>query len=107
MGIALLCTFHVLPKEGKLQTGLQDFLICIEVSASFIQPEELPTAKALATCTHELCLLLTIDSILSSRVLSYIPNTCYKDNQSLCISFSVPGLTGMLYMVGCSELARI
>ena len=32
VGIALLHTIGVLPKEGKLQTGLQDFLICIEVS---------------------------------------------------------------------------
>lgn len=34
VGIALLCTLGVLPKVGKLQTGLQDFLICIEVSLS-------------------------------------------------------------------------
>lgn len=32
VGIALLCAIGVLPKEEKLQTGLQDFLICIEVS---------------------------------------------------------------------------
>lgn len=32
VGIALLCAFRVLPKEGKLQSALQDFLICIEVS---------------------------------------------------------------------------
>lgn len=31
VGIALLCTFGVLPKEVKLQSGLQNFLICIEV----------------------------------------------------------------------------
>jgi len=31
VGIAVLCTFGVLPNEGKFQTGLQDFLICIEV----------------------------------------------------------------------------
>lgn len=31
VGIVLLCTFRVLPKEGKFQTGLQDFMICIEV----------------------------------------------------------------------------
>lgn len=30
LGIALLCYFGFLPKEGNLQTGLQDFLICIE-----------------------------------------------------------------------------
>lgn len=35
VGIALLCTLGILPKEGKIQTGLQDFLICIEVSLSF------------------------------------------------------------------------
>lgn len=32
VGIALLCAFGILPKEGKVQTGLQDVLICIEVS---------------------------------------------------------------------------
>ena len=32
VGIALLRAFGVIPKEGRLQTGLQDFLICIEVS---------------------------------------------------------------------------
>lgn len=31
VGIALLCSFGVLPNQEKLQTGLQDFLICIEV----------------------------------------------------------------------------
>lgn len=34
VGIALLCTFRVLPNEEKLQTALQDFLICIEVVPS-------------------------------------------------------------------------
>nr|XP_025688766.1 protein LAZ1 homolog 2 isoform X3 [Arachis hypogaea] len=36
VGIALLCTFGVLPKEGKLQTALQDFLICIEMAIAAI-----------------------------------------------------------------------
>lgn len=36
VGIALLRALGVLPKEGKLQTGLQDFLICIEVSYLFV-----------------------------------------------------------------------
>ena len=35
MGIALLCSLGILPKQGKFQTGLQDFLICIEVSHLF------------------------------------------------------------------------
>lgn len=35
VGIALLCTIGILPKEEKFQTGLQDFLICIEVSFFF------------------------------------------------------------------------
>lgn len=34
VGIALLCAYGVLPKHGKMQTALQDFLICIEVSCS-------------------------------------------------------------------------
>lgn len=37
LGIALLCEFGVIPKEGKLQTALQDFLICIEVRRFFEQ----------------------------------------------------------------------
>lgn len=32
VGIALLSAFGVLPKEVKVQAGLQNFLICIEVS---------------------------------------------------------------------------
>ncbi|KAH6798582.1 organic solute transporter ostalpha protein [Perilla frutescens var. frutescens] len=32
VGIVLLCTFGALPKEGKFQTGLQDFMICIEMA---------------------------------------------------------------------------
>nr|AAZ52688.1 hypothetical protein At1g23070 [Arabidopsis thaliana] len=31
-GIALLCYYGILPKEGRFQNGLQDFLICIEVT---------------------------------------------------------------------------
>lgn len=33
-GIALLCYYGILPKEGRFQNGLQDFLICIEVTKS-------------------------------------------------------------------------
>ncbi|KAM3741577.1 hypothetical protein ACB098_07G006500 [Castanea mollissima] len=36
VGIALLRTIGVLPKEGKLQTGLQDFLICIEMAIAAV-----------------------------------------------------------------------
>ncbi|KAK2449821.1 hypothetical protein P8452_13540 [Trifolium repens] len=36
LGIALLCTFRVLPNDGKLQTGLQDFLICIEMAIAAV-----------------------------------------------------------------------
>ncbi|XP_019415604.1 PREDICTED: protein LAZ1 homolog 2 isoform X3 [Lupinus angustifolius] len=36
VGIALLYTIGVLPKEGKLQTGLQDFLICIEMAIAAV-----------------------------------------------------------------------
>lgn len=31
VGIALLRELEVLPNEGKLEIGLQDFLICVEV----------------------------------------------------------------------------
>ncbi|KAI4380809.1 hypothetical protein MLD38_006957 [Melastoma candidum] len=36
VGIALLCFLSVLPKEGKLQTALQDFLICIEMAIAAV-----------------------------------------------------------------------
>ncbi|CAN4084636.1 unnamed protein product [Withania somnifera] len=36
VGIALLCSLRVLPKEEKFQTGLQDFLICIEMAIAVI-----------------------------------------------------------------------
>ncbi|XP_047330318.1 protein LAZ1 homolog 2 [Impatiens glandulifera] len=36
VGIALLCSFGVLPKEEKIQTGLQDFLICIEMAVAAV-----------------------------------------------------------------------
>ncbi|XP_070037343.1 protein LAZ1 homolog 2 isoform X2 [Nicotiana tomentosiformis] len=36
VGIALICYLRVLPKEGKFQTGLQDFLICIEMAIAAI-----------------------------------------------------------------------
>ncbi|CAM8977537.1 unnamed protein product [Rhodiola kirilowii] len=36
VGIALLCAVGVLPKEGKFQTGLQDFLICIEMAVAAV-----------------------------------------------------------------------
>ncbi|XP_054807565.1 protein LAZ1 homolog 2 isoform X2 [Prosopis cineraria] len=36
VGIALLCAFGVLPKEGKVQNGLQDFLICIEMAIAAV-----------------------------------------------------------------------
>ncbi|GFP79453.1 transmembrane protein 184c [Phtheirospermum japonicum] len=36
VGIVLLCTFGVLPKEGKFQTGLQDFMICIEMAIAAV-----------------------------------------------------------------------
>ncbi|GAB2267501.1 hypothetical protein Dimus_038670 [Dionaea muscipula] len=32
VGIALLCALRVMPKEENIQTGLQDFLICIEMA---------------------------------------------------------------------------
>ncbi|XP_057985761.1 protein LAZ1 homolog 2 isoform X2 [Hevea brasiliensis] len=36
VGIALLCAFGVLPNEGKFQTGLQDFLICIKMAIAAV-----------------------------------------------------------------------
>ncbi|XP_052732344.1 protein LAZ1 homolog 2 isoform X2 [Vigna angularis] len=36
VGIAVLCTFEVLPNEGKFQTGLQDFLICVEMAVAAV-----------------------------------------------------------------------
>ncbi|GMH17841.1 hypothetical protein Nepgr_019682 [Nepenthes gracilis] len=36
VGITLLCELGVLPKEGKIQIGLQNFLICIEMATAAI-----------------------------------------------------------------------
>ncbi|XP_010261796.1 PREDICTED: protein LAZ1 homolog 2 isoform X2 [Nelumbo nucifera] len=36
VGIAILCAFGVLHKEGKFQNGLQDFLICIEMAIAAV-----------------------------------------------------------------------
>ncbi|KAE8735295.1 Protein LAZ1-like protein 2 [Hibiscus syriacus] len=36
VGIALLCAYGVLPKEGKVWTALQDFLICIEMAIAAV-----------------------------------------------------------------------
>ncbi|KAL5572332.1 hypothetical protein UlMin_021929 [Ulmus minor] len=36
LGISLLHAFGVIPKEGNLQTGLQDFLICIEMAIAAV-----------------------------------------------------------------------
>ncbi|KAK3034517.1 hypothetical protein RJ639_032506 [Escallonia herrerae] len=36
VGIVLLCALGVLPKAGKFQTGLQDFLICIEMAIAAV-----------------------------------------------------------------------
>lgn len=32
VGIAIICYFGILQKEGKIQNEIQDFLVCIEVS---------------------------------------------------------------------------
>ncbi|XP_068660897.1 protein LAZ1 homolog 2 [Aristolochia californica] len=36
VGIAILCSIGILPKEGKFQKGMQDFLICIEMAIAAI-----------------------------------------------------------------------
>ncbi|KAJ0987492.1 hypothetical protein J5N97_005848 [Dioscorea zingiberensis] len=36
VGIALICYFGVLPKEGKIQNGIQDFLICVEMAIAAV-----------------------------------------------------------------------
>ncbi|XP_050218886.1 protein LAZ1 homolog 2 isoform X2 [Mercurialis annua] len=36
VGIALLCAFRILPNGEKFRTGLQDFLICIEMSIAAV-----------------------------------------------------------------------
>ncbi|GMN52964.1 hypothetical protein TIFTF001_022096 [Ficus carica] len=45
VGIALLHEIGVLPKEGKLQTALQDFLICIEMAMAAVAHEFVFSAK--------------------------------------------------------------
>lgn len=37
VGIAIICYCGILPKQGKIQNGIQDFLICIEVSVYCIK----------------------------------------------------------------------
>jgi hypothetical protein len=40
MGITIICHTGLLPKEDKVQNGIQDFLICVEVnrqSCNFIE----------------------------------------------------------------------
>ncbi|KAG0487116.1 hypothetical protein HPP92_009211 [Vanilla planifolia] len=36
VGIAMICYFGVLPKKGKIQNGIQDFLICMEMTIAAI-----------------------------------------------------------------------
>ncbi|KAG9458060.1 hypothetical protein H6P81_002568 [Aristolochia fimbriata] len=36
VGIAILCSVDILPKEGEFQKGMQDFLICIEMAIAAI-----------------------------------------------------------------------
>ncbi|KAK1263893.1 hypothetical protein QJS04_geneDACA013514 [Acorus gramineus] len=36
VGIAIICYVGLLPKEGKFQNGLQDFLICIEMAIAAV-----------------------------------------------------------------------
>ncbi|KAH0653150.1 hypothetical protein KY290_031436 [Solanum tuberosum] len=57
VGIALLCSLRVLPKERKFQTGLQDFLICIEM--------------AIAAIAHVF--------VFSSKPYHYVPTSVYEE----------------------------
>uniref|UniRef100_A0A0D9VV49 Uncharacterized protein n=1 Tax=Leersia perrieri TaxID=77586 RepID=A0A0D9VV49_9ORYZ len=36
VGIAIICHLGILPKEGKVQTAIQDFLICIEMAIAAV-----------------------------------------------------------------------
>lgn len=36
VGIAMVCYFGILPKEGKIENSIQDFLICIEMAVAAI-----------------------------------------------------------------------
>ncbi|GJS38995.1 protein LAZ1 homolog 2 [Tanacetum coccineum] len=45
VGIALLCYLNVLPKQGRFQTELQDFLICIEMAIAAVAHVFVFTAK--------------------------------------------------------------
>ncbi|KAH0454041.1 hypothetical protein IEQ34_018365 [Dendrobium chrysotoxum] len=46
VGIAMICYFGVLPKEEKIQNGIQDFLICIEMAVAAIAHIYVFPAKA-------------------------------------------------------------
>ncbi|XP_047158757.1 protein LAZ1 homolog 2-like [Vigna umbellata] len=60
VGIAVLCTFEVLPNEGKFQTGLQDFLICVEIINS---------SMAVAAVAHVF--------VFSAKPYQFLPSAAY------------------------------
>ncbi|KAG6475229.1 protein LAZ1 homolog 2-like [Zingiber officinale] len=63
IGIALICDFDILPKQGKVQNGIQDFLICVEMAIAavahvFVFSAE--TYKYLPVSEH--CRFASVDS---------------------------------------------
>lgn len=57
LGLALLSSLGVLPREGKVETALQDFLICIEVSFFCATILKIPTSmilKPLQVCCSQI-----------------------------------------------------
>ncbi|KAK7411844.1 hypothetical protein VNO78_03287 [Psophocarpus tetragonolobus] len=66
VGIAVLCSFGVLPNEGKLKSGLQDFLICIEMAIAAVAHVFVFSAKPyhFLLSTHGTIRKETIDAAL-------------------------------------------
>ncbi|XP_074585457.1 protein LAZ1 homolog 2-like [Curcuma longa] len=63
VGIALICDFDILPKQGKVQNGIQDFLICIEMTiaaVAHVYVFSAETYKYLPVTEH--CRFASVDS---------------------------------------------
>ncbi|XP_004141180.1 protein LAZ1 homolog 2 isoform X2 [Cucumis sativus] len=63
VGIALLRELEVLPKEGKLEIGLQDFLICIEMAIAAVAHIFVLSAEPYRYIPVSACGVATIETI--------------------------------------------
>lgn len=96
VGIVLLCTFGVLPQQEKLQTGLQDFLICIEVVSSYIWSSQAlllfsacNPGKMGSECMKDHLWLFSLCLVLLSLTLSRDTNEMVGQSSPLTLTFEV------------------